>query len=230
MKTNAIICEYNPFHNGHRYQIAKIKEKSGSPVTAIMSGNFTQRGDIAIYDKFTRAESAVKNGADIVIELPTVYACSSAKNFADAGVEIAEALGCTESLCFSVEEDNPDLLIKAAELFNREEFNTAVKSGMDSGMYYPKAVENAFTILAPNISEIVSKPNNILALEYLKALKGTNINPFIIKRVGAAHDSEEVSENLASAGNIRKMILNGENINRYVPDRKPVPYPADIFI
>ena len=196
MRTNAIICEYNPFHNGHRYQIEKIKEKNDNPIVAVMSGNFTQRGDIAISDKFTRAETAVKNGVDLVIELPTVYACSSAKNFAEEGVRIADALGCCENLCFSVEEENPDLLRSISDAFDRTEFNNEIKSHMKAGMYYPRAVEQALkSLYSPDLAEAVKKPNNILAVEYLNALKGTSIKPMIIKRKFSSHDKDEVTKN-----------------------------------
>lgn len=229
MRTNAIICEYNPFHNGHKYQIQKIKSESNNPVTAIMSGNFTQRGDVAVADKFIRAELAVRNGADLVIELPTVYACSSAKSFAAGGVGIAEALGCCERLCFSTEEKNPESLIKAAELFDNKKFNFEVKAAMDNGSYYPQAVEQAFNKTAPTLSDIVTKPNNILALEYLRALKNTGIKPMIINRIGTAHDSNEVDGSFTSASNIRKMILSGENCKNYVPENTPdFKNPADI--
>ncbi len=229
MKANVVICEYNPFHNGHRYQLQKVKEKSPNPVAAVMSGSFTQRGDIAVADKFTRAETAVKNGADLVIELPTVYACSSAQNFASAGVSIAKALGCCENLFFSTEESEPGLLIKSAELFEDKKFNSLVKSAMDDGMYYPRAVEYAFRETTPELAEIVTKPNNILALEYLKSLDGTGIKPIIIKREGVSHDSAEIKNGFSSASNIRKLILNGRDYGDLVPENSPrINHPADI--
>lgn len=229
MLTNAVICEYNPFHNGHKYQLDKIKEISANPITAVMSGSFTQRGDIAVADKFTRAETAVKNGADLVIELPTVYACSSAQNFAAAGVSIARSLGCCENLFFSTEENEPELLIRAAELFEDKKFNSLVKSAMDDGMYYPKAVEYAFRETAPELAEVVTKPNNILALEYLKSLKGTGIEPIIIKREGVSHDSGDIKDGFSSASNIRKLILNGRDYGDLVPENSPkINHPADI--
>lgn len=229
MLTNAVICEYNPFHNGHKYQLDKIKEISANPITAVMSGSFTQRGDIAVTDKFTRAETAVKNGADLVIELPTVYACSSAQNFAAEGVSIARSLGCCENLFFSTEESEPELLIRAAELFEDKKFNSLVKSAMDDGMYYPKAVEYAFRETAPELAEVVTKPNNILALEYLKSLKGTGIEPIIIKREGVSHDSGDIKDGFSSASNIRKLILNGRDYGDLVPENSPkINHPADI--
>ena len=229
MRTNAVICEYNPFHNGHRYQLERIKEKSENPITAIMSGNFTQRGDTAIINKFKRAETAVKNGVDLVVELPSVYAMSSAKNFAEAGVKIADALGCCEHLCFSVEESNQKLLYEISDAFESESFNEEIKLNMKAGMYYPQAVEKSLFSISPALSEAVQKPNNILAVEYLNALKHTDIKPLIIKREFTRHDTNEVTKNMASASNIRKMILSGEDYSDYIPKNKPdFSNPADI--
>ncbi len=229
MRTNTIICEYNPFHNGHRYQIEKIKESNGYPVTAIMSGNFTQRGDIAIIDKFRRAETAVKNGVDLVIELPTVYACSSAKNFARAGVQLAEAIGCTENLCFSVEDDDLDLLNQISEASDSEKFNNEINRLMKDGCYYPQAVESAlYNLYSPKHAEVIKKPNNILAVEYLNALKNTDIKPLIIKRVGTEHDSSDTFNNFTSASNLRQMILNGKEVKSFIPCDEDFTNPADI--
>lgn len=229
MRINAVICEYNPFHNGHKYQLKKVKEKSNNPIAAIMSGNFTQRGDIAIADKFQRAEAAVKNGVDIVIELPAVYACSSAKNFAKAGVKTAEALGIVENLFFSVEEENADKLFKISEAFDNKDFNETIKRNMNDGMYYPKAVEEALADISPELSKTIKKPNNILAVEYLNALKNTDIKPLIIKRKFTDHDSDKTEKDFAGASNIRRMILENEDFIRYIPDKNlDFSSPADI--
>lgn len=229
MKTNAVICEYNPFHNGHKYQIEKIKEHSKNPVTAIMSGNFTQRGDIAVFDKFKRAKTAVENGIDLVIELPTVYACSSAGSFARAGVQIADSLGCTDELCFSVEEDDRELLIEVSKKLDEKDFNNEVRLFMQNGGYYPQVVEKALEKLySKNLANVVTKPNNILAIEYIRALKDTNIKPYIIKRTGSEHDSNDCKQNIACAGYIRKLILSGENAERFIPKQNSFCTPADI--
>lgn len=218
MKLSAIICEYNPFHNGHKYQIEKIKEYSDNPVVAIMSGNFTQRGDVAILDKFKRAEIAIKNGVDIVIELPTVYALANAETFAKAGVQLTKSLGCVENLCFSAEESDPDLLYNAANEFKNSEFNSCINELMKSGDYYPRAVQKAFEQISPEYAEVFSKPNNILAVEYIKALNGSDIKPYIIKRIGAEHDTSQCKEGITSASNIRKMILeNDSSAYKYMP-------------
>lgn len=230
MRVNAIICEYNPFHNGHRFQIEKIREKSNNPIVAIMSGNFTQRGDVAIADKFTRAETAVKNGVDLVLELPTVFACSSAKNFSKAGVNIANALGCTENLCFSVEDDDFNSLKEISDAFEDKAFNAELNRLMKEGSYYPQAVELTLNKLySDRLGEIIKKPNNILAVEYINALKNTDIKPLVIKRAGAGHDSAETYKSFSSASNIRKMILRGKDFSDFIPyNSLAFSNPADI--
>ena len=220
MSVYAVICEYNPFHNGHKYLIDKIKNKDDC-VIAVMSGNFTQRGDVAVCDKFSRAEVAAKNGADLVIELPTVYACAPAETFARGAVEIIDSLGVVDKLCFGAEDDDITMLKEVANAFNNEAFNTELRRNMDSGDYYPKAVQKAIgKIFSPDLSDIVERPNNILAVEYIKALNGTNIEPISVKRIGAAHDSREITEIITSSSNIREMIKKGEDYSRFVPDYK----------
>ncbi len=219
MKASAIICEYNPFHNGHKHQIDCIKENSDNAVVAIMSGNFTQRGDIAIIDKFQRSKIAVETGVDLVVELPTVYATSGAESFARGGVQLADALGCTKKLCFSTEESNTDLLRKVAEAFENPKLNDEIKKNMILGNYYPQAVERAFeTIYSKRFAEVVNKPNNTLAVEYIKILKNTNIEPFITERIGTGHDETVCNGDITSGSNLRKMILEGnEDIYKYIP-------------
>lgn len=220
MKANAIICEYNPFHNGHKYQIGHIKEKNNNPIIAIMSGNFTQRGDIAIKDKFSRTEYAIKNGIDLVIELPTVYATSNAEVFAKAGVRIADSLGCVENLCFSTENGNDKYLPIICDAFSDEKFNNSIKEFMKEGTYYPKAVEMTLEKLySKEVADIIKEPNNVLGIEYLKALKNTTISPMIITRTGVGHNGEKCVGNITNASNLRKMITeNKENFKNFIPD------------
>ena len=206
MSVFAVICEYNPFHNGHKYLIEQVKKKDDT-VIAVMSGSFTQRGDIAISDKFSRAEVAIKNSADMVIELPAVFACANAETFARGAVEIISELGVVDKICFGAENADVNLLRMAGEAFEDKEFKTELKRLMDSGEYYPRAVEKALeTIYSPALADVAQKPNNTLAVEYLKALKSTAIEPVAIKRIGAAHDSTDIADNITSASNIRKMI------------------------
>lgn len=227
MSVFAVICEYNPFHNGHKYLIEQVK-KDGDTVIAVMSGSFTQRGDVAVSDKFSRAEAAVKNGADMVIELPAVFACANAETFAKGGVDIIHSLGIVDKLCFGAENADVNLLKMAGEAFEDKEFKAELKRLMDSGEYYPRAVEKAYaTVYSPALADVAKKPNNILAVEYIKALNNTGIEPVAVKRIGAAHDSTEVDGNITSASNIRDMIKAGENYSPFVPDYS-IDNPADI--
>ena len=227
MSVLAVICEYNPFHNGHKYLIEQVK-KDGDTVIAVMSGSFTQRGDVAIADKFSRAEIAVKNGADIVIELPSVFSCANAETFSRGAVEIISALGIVDKLCFGAENSDVNLLKLTGEAFEDKEFKAELKKLMDSGEYYPRAVEKALeTVYSPAMADVAQKPNNILAVEYIKALKGTGIEPVAVKRIGAAHDSKEIAGDITSASNIRDMIKAGKDYSSFVPDYS-IDNPADI--
>lgn len=219
MRANAIICEYNPFHNGHKYQIDCVKQLSDNPVVAIMSGNFTQRGDVAIKDKFSRAEYALQNGVDLVAELPTVYATANAEIFAKAGVGIADALGCVEKLCFSTESGNDKYLPMICDAFFDNGFNNSVKELMSTGTYYPKAVEMALEKhYSKPVADIVKEPNNVLGIEYLKALRNTDISPMIITRTAVGHNDSKCVNNITNAGNIRKMVINRQqNFGSYLP-------------
>ena len=218
MKISAVISEFNPFHNGHKHLIEQIKADSQNAVAAIMSGSLTQRGEVAVADKFIRAKAAVQNGVDLVVELPSVYACASAEKFARGGVEIARALGITEKLCFGAEDGDSAALKKAAKAFADKAFNNSVKELMNSGEYYPRAVAKAFEKLFPELSEAVSKPNNILAVEYIKALGQSGVEPFAVQRIGAGHDEMTPDGGIASASYIRDKILCGESYSKFVPD------------
>ena len=221
-----VICEYNPFHNGHKYLLEQIKSDNNS-VIAVMSGSFTQRGDVAIADKFSRAETAVKYGADLVLELPTVYACAPAETFARGAVQVLRGTGVLDSLCFGSETDDTELLKAAADIFEDERFKTELKANMESGDYYPKAVEKAAeTIHSQKLAKLLSTPNNILAVEYLRALRGTDIGFKAVKRVGTNHDSNEVSGEYTSASNIRSIITQGGSFSSFTPDYE-ITNPAD---
>lgn len=226
MKVAAVICEFNPFHNGHKYLIDKIKSEHADCVVAIMSGNFVQRGDIAITDKYTRAKTALENGCDLVVELPTVFALSSAETFAKGGVQIAKALNA-DMLCFGAEDADTDVLSEIATALGNDNFTLKLKEYLSLGEYYPKAVslalENTFS---KEYADIVNLPNNTLAIEYIKALKDSNISPVAIKRLGVDHDSDLTSENIASATHIRKLIRKNADYSAFT-DIKP-PCIADI--
>lgn len=220
MKVFSVICEYNPFHNGHKYMIDKAKEKGASHIVAIMGGNFLQRGDVALINKYKRALCAIKNGVDLVVELPVIYATASAEKFAQGGISIANGLGCTDSLIFGSENGNIDELKKLAKLTLSDIFNSTVKEKLTLGISYPKALTECAKDLGYNkLTELLLYPNNTLGIEYIKALYSSNssITPVTVERKGALHNSYEVEDNIASASNIRERILNNIGWESLVP-------------
>ncbi|MEE1220115.1 MAG: nucleotidyltransferase family protein [Ruminococcus sp.] len=230
----AIICEFNPFHNGHKYLLQTAKMITNQPIVAIMSGSFTQRGEVAITDKFTRTKTALQNGADLVIELPTAYAISNAQRFATAGTQLAAAFPVVNTLAFGCESDNTENLLIAANAINDNDVKATLKQNMKSGEYYPKALENAVRkIKGDTIADILATPNNILAVEYLRGLKGTNINPLPIKRIGVEHDSKISTDTIASASHIRELVRNNqtaESFAPYIPNNITYPEKLDIAL
>ena len=214
----AVICEFNPFHNGHKYLLESAKKVLKEPIIAIMSGSFTQRGEVAVCDKFVRAKSALENGADLVLELPVVFSLSGAEGFAKAGAAIASAFDCTNHLAFGSERGDCELLKKSANAVCDERVQALVRDGMKNGGYYPRELESAVkTVFGDEVSSVLCKPNNILAVEYIKALSSTSVEPFSVARTGAAHDSRIADNDLASASHIREMLRNGENAKKYAP-------------
>ena len=212
----AVICEFNPFHNGHKFLFENIKSRYRCDVVCIMSGNFVQRGDIAVTDKYARTRIALENGADMVAELPTVYAVSSAKIFAENGVRLAHALGC-DTLSFGA-ENTLDELKDVALALNTDAVQTSIKENMKNGSYYPRALENALKKESgAKAAEVIKKPNNILALEYIRACEKYAVSPIAFERVGTSHDSDIITGNIASASKIRDMIKNGEDISAFSP-------------
>ena len=225
-KRIGIIAEYNPFHNGHLYQIKKAKELTGADtVIAVMSGNFTQRGETSLVNKFEKTKIALQNEVDMVIELPTIYSISSAENFALGGIKILNEIGNIDYLVFGIEEDNLQELQAIADVLVNEndEFKSKIKTELDKGNSYPKAREITLkkVLLSENMKDIMQKPNNILAIEYLKALKITNsrIKPFAIKRKNSMHHDNNINENYASGTYIRKLFIenNFDEISKVVP-------------
>ncbi len=214
----AIICEFNPFHNGHKYILETARSLTGGPVLAVMSGSFTQRGEAAVCSKFHRAEAALQNGADLVAELPTVYAVASARRFAQGGADIAASFGDVTHLAFGCETDDLDLLSAAADAMESETVNNRIAELMSQGAYYPQAAEAAVrAVCGDAAAEVLRSPNNILAVEYLRSLKGSAIKPLPIRRVGAAHDSEKADGEFLSASEARARLRRGEDASRYLP-------------
>ena len=214
----AVICEFNPFHNGHAYLLWEARRLTNAPVVCVMSGSFTQRGEAAITDKFTRAAIALKNGADLVAELPTVYAVANAQRFAQGGVAVAALLPSVTHLAFGCETDDLELLQTAADAAADENVNARIAEQMKTGESYPRAFSAAVSeSCGEETAALLSSPNNILAVEYLRALRGTGITPLPVKRVGAAHDSAKTVRQFASGSFLREAMQRGEDVNAFVP-------------
>lgn len=210
MKNIGIICEYNPFHNGHAYQLQAVRE-AGRAV-CLMSGSFVQRGEPAIIDKYTRAKGAVLSGADLVLELPIPIAISSAEGFADGAVEIFTRLDCMDSLCFGSESGSGEELLDCARILLSEELIPVLKEELGKGLSFPRARQMAAVALGAK-AELMEQPNNILGLEYCKALlkRNSSIEPMVLKRKGAYHGGQEKDAPSAS-------FLRGvEDWQDYVP-------------
>lgn len=214
----AVICEFNPFHNGHKYILNKAKTLTNQPIIAIMSGSFTQRGEIAITDKFTRAKIALLNGADLVVELPVFGAIACAERFAKVGVSIAKAFECVKYLAFGCENDDIDSLFKLIDAKKNCRVNEIIKRKMGEGDYYPRAFESAVSELyGTKIANLLKGANNILGVEYISCLENTDIKPFPIKRIAVEHNSDIANMEYASASLIRNILRNGGGAGKYMP-------------
>lgn len=222
-KILAIIAEYNPFHNGHKFHLDKSKLLTGADyVICITSGNFMQRGEPSIVDKFKRAEIALKNGIDLVVELPAIFATSNAEVFALGAMKIIKELRIVDYVSFGSECGDILKLNTLADLFNEEpsDFVELLKFELDRGISYPKAIKNATNTYFNNkeMGDILSSPNNTLAIEYLKAIKKLNfeITPITVKREGL-DDEDNISSGITSGSNIRRLVSENKKYNHTVP-------------
>lgn len=219
MKTAAIICEFNPFHNGHKYLIEQAK-LSNDAVVCIMSGSFVQRGDIAIFDKWTRTHQALLSGADLVVELPVCFSLNSAERFAYGSVNLADSMNVIDTLFFGSECGDANTLLNAANILLNEplEISEKIKQYMSEGMSHPVARTKAYSDILD--SSVISEPNNILGIEYIKALisKSSNITPQTVRRNSVSHNDLTPSGNFASASAIRKLIAENMDFNEFVPE------------
>ena len=217
MKITGIICEYNPLHLGHKKQIDKIRQEHGDDtgIVCLMSGQFVQRGEPAIFDKMYRAKAAVLTGADLVLELPVTSAISSAEGFAEGGVSILSPF--CDYLSFGTETAAPDQLMRIAQLLLSEDFRVHLHNMLDTGISFPAARQAALEAMGAD-GTILEQPNNILAVEYCKAIlsKKSTMQPCPIHRDGDYHSTEPDCEN-PSATALRHCIANG-NWMPYVPD------------
>lgn len=228
MNVIGIIAEYNPFHNGHAYQIAHVKKNLHADyIVVAASGDYVQRGEPALLDKYTRARMALSSGADLVLELPVLWSTASAELFADAGISLFEKTGCVNGICFGAESGDLALLRRIADVLADEptDLKASLKYNLKSGSTFPKAREAALLSYfsgsagqdgaLPVSTETLSSPNNILALEYLKSLRrrASSITPYLLKREGAAYHETSIrsgaSEVPASASAIRHTLFAG---------------------
>ena len=234
MKTVAIITEYNPFHYGHLYQIETVKRELGEDtrIIAIMSGSFTQRGEIAVADKSTRAAAAIEAGVDLVLELPFPYSSSSAEFFALGGVSIANSLGIIDYLAFGSESGDVEKLTEYADIMCSDKFKEALSNLQDSAdareLGYPALCQKALESVFVAKDEGLFSPNNILALEYIKAIKrlGSTIKPYTVKREGSDYSDINLREGkIQSASAIRPLFYsNPDAALEYIPECARTPY------
>ncbi len=222
MSVLGIVTEYNPFHNGHKYHIEKSKAITGcDTVVCVMSGNFIQRGEPALINKFARAEIALQSGVDLVIELPLPYAMSSAEAFGFGAVKILDSIGVVDCISFGSEHGNIDSLISIADILVKEpdEYKAELKKQLSLGLSFPvcrqKAIENyikhySVSESTVNLSSILETSNNILAIEYLKALNRlkSTIKPYTIERIANQYNSPVITGDISSATAIRNSIFN----------------------
>lgn len=229
-KVLGIVAEYNPFHNGHLYHLEKSKEITGSSYTvAIMSGNFTQRGSTSLMDKWSKAEAAIQCGVDLVIELPVLYSVSSAENFAEGSLKILDSLKVVDYISFGSETADIEILNKCADVLYREprRYKTLLSHELKKGGSFPKARESALMMYLNDIrkyANVLSSPNNILGIEYLKAIRKlkSNIQPVCIPRYEAGYNDLSYTGNIASSTAIRNIIKN----NGFKPLQNLIPAPS----
>lgn len=230
MNICAIVCEYNPFHNGHLYQIEKVKNMGIDKVVCVMSGDFVQRAEPAIVNKFDRTRIALSSGADMVAELPTVYACASGELFAYGSLKIISKMKNVTHIAFGVETDDEKVLGAISEIqsFESKEFKNILKEELSKGCSYALS----YSIATSKIAEkqgidsimtdiILSQPNNLLAIEYLKAIRRQNleIKPLFIKRMGSSYNSVTLDSETASATAIRNKLnfFDFNSVSPFIP-------------
>ncbi|MBR7150147.1 MAG: nucleotidyltransferase family protein, partial [Oscillospiraceae bacterium] len=219
MAVVGIISEYNPFHLGHAWQIAELRRRLGADTAVVcaMSGNFVQRGECAIMEKHARAEAALHGGADLVLELPLPWAISSAESFAAGGVGVLAAAGVVDTLAFGSECGNGERLMRLAERLLSEEFSAALKARLGAGTSYASARAAAMRDLVGDEAALLERPNDILGVEYCKAIQAGKVpmSVLALERRGADHDGG-AKDGFASASFIREKLRAGEDASDYL--------------
>lgn len=218
MRVCGIVAEYNPFHGGHARQCAAIRAKLDScAIVSVMSGNYVQRGDMAIWDKYERAAFAVRcGGPDLVIELSLPHALGSAERFANGSVAQLLACGCLTHLSFGSECGDRDKLLSASRLMASPEFSELRNRAMQTGIGYAAACQSAVHELAPELEELISSPNDTLAIQYIRALGSAPVDILPITRTGAGHD-QLPADGLPSASWLRRQMYEGHDVSQYFP-------------
>lgn len=220
MEFCGVICEFNPFHNGHKFLFDEIKARTGCEIVCLMSGDFVQRGEMAIESKFERAKKAIMAGAAMVIELPTVFACSNAENFSSGAIRILKHLNI-KKLAFGVENASLEMLQAVAKLKaeNSEEFQLAFHNEIENGINFNAALRRAIIQKLPEAEQLICSPNNILAVEYLTAIitQKAHITPLAIERSDNGYQSKTAHGKFLSASSIRELIMEGKDVSRFVP-------------
>lgn len=220
MSVIGIVCEFNPFHNGHKYLIDSVK-KDGDTIVCVMSGNFVQRGESAIADKRIRAKTVLLCGADLVIELPAAFSVAGAQTFARGAVKLLDSLGTVDTLVFGSECGDTEKLIKASEAIEKAEVHGEIFKLMQTGVTFAAARENAVRkVFGSEAADVLKNPNDILAVEYISALKilHSKIKPKAVLRKSVSHDSADSDGAFASASLIREKMKNGESFKDYMPN------------
>ncbi len=229
MIVSSIICEYNPFHKGHKYQIDSIRNTGVSHVVGLMSGHLMQRGDLSIFSKWSRTKTAIENGIDLMIEIPPEFSGCCAEIFSKACIYILENIGIINQLCFGSEDGNIKNIIHGANISTNLKNNEIFKLNIKKGMSYPSAISKTISdIYGENIAKIFNKPNNTLGIEYIKALNfyKSSINPTTIKRKFVDHNQHYPIQEFASASFIRNsIIINGlDSIKNFIMENSYIEY------
>ena len=205
-----LVSEFNPFHNGHKWLIDKVKTENDTVVT-VMSSSFVQRGDISIISKMDRTFASLKNGVDLVLELPSVYSLSSAEDFGKSSIEILKGTNIIDKVVFGSERGDVDLLKKGISAPKDENVQNLIKENMNKGVTYPKAIHNSILELySDDVANLFDGSNNILGMEYLKSLENSNISAITFSRKGTGHNDEFSSGDFASGSYIRDNYSNRE--------------------
>ena len=220
MKVSGIVAEYNPFHNGHEYLMTTVRQSGATHIICVMSGDFVQRAEPAVLDKFERAKCAVIGGADLVIELPVQYATASAERFARGAVQLLQSLGCVDELAFGAGTDSLKALACAADAAARADVIKRAKELSENGIPFAASRSTAIRELVGNdVARLVDDADNILAIEYIRMLNeaGSVMMPHPILRAGVNHDSDAPDGKFASAGLVRCLLREGKCIKKFVP-------------